>query len=123
MEGRWELDRAEHERLQASLRAQIAAGDNPLISHDFSFCKPLRATARSLLSYVEWTPDRILNAIDRVPTELVLILGSRDKRLGPDWLRDLREIGRPLDVIEGANHFMDGEFEFELLDRVVNALP
>ena len=46
-------------------------------------------------------------------------MGSRDDRLGPDWIDNLKKTKAKVLVIEGANHFMDGDFEFDLLDNVL----
>lgn len=119
VESKWDLGDEQHAQLLSELHGYLEHGENPLMRRPFSFCQSLRATARCLLSYLEWTPARILHAIEDIPTEQVLILGSRDERLGANWLEELRGTGKSVYVIEGANHFMDGEFEFELLDRLL----
>ncbi len=119
MEGKWELGEDRHAELLSRLRRHLAQGDRSLMKERFSFCNPLHATAKSLMSYLEWAPQRILHAIETIPTDQVFILGSRDQRLGAEWLDDLRRSARSVHVIQGANHFMDGEHEFELLDRVL----
>lgn len=70
-----------------------------------------------MLSYAEWGPDRILSAIDRVKVPVTMIMGSQDDRLGEDWISRLKKSRARVVIIEGANHFMDGEHEFDLMDR------
>jgi hypothetical protein len=37
--------------------------------------------------------------------------------LGSGWLKALQHVQVPMVVINGANHFMDGEHEFDLLEH------
>ena len=76
----------------------------------------------SLLSYTQWTPERILQTIRDSKKDILMIMGSKDERLGPNWLQQLQATGKPLHILQGANHFMDGEYEFELLDRILTEL-
>lgn len=122
VEGRLRHGEAEREAILADLRARIARGDRQPVVHQFSFCQKLTATPDSLLSYLSWSPERILRALRTLRTPATFIMGSRDERLGPDWLDRLRRTPARLVVIEGANHFMDGEFEFDLLDAVFREL-
>jgi len=58
-----------------------------------------------------------------VSTPQAYLMGSMDDRLGPAWIEQLRQTGQPLTIIPGANHFMDGEYEFALQDAVLEQLP
>jgi dienelactone hydrolase len=122
MEGRVIDDRAARQRTLAELRARVKAGDRQPVTQPFSYCKAYRATPASLLSYLEWTPDRLLEAINRAPLPVAMIMGGRDDRLGAAWIERLGKTRAKLEVIEGADHFMDGEHEFDLLDRVLTEL-
>jgi hypothetical protein len=93
--------------------------DKHLITQQFSFCKKYRATPVSMLSYLEWTPQRIIAEAGRLQIPSTFIMGSRDDRLGPSWIDQLQKTKSKVRVIEGANHFMDGDFEFDLLDNVL----
>jgi len=123
VEGQLEGDPERQQQLQQDLRQRINSGNNSPVKHTYSYCKPITATPTSLLSYVVWTPQRILQTIEQVDTAQVYIMGSLDDRLGSDWIDKLRATGRPLEIIIGANHFMDGEFEFTLQDAVLAELP
>jgi len=123
VEGQLELDPAAQQKLQKELRQRVAKGDRSLVKHTLSYCKPITATAKSMLSYVEWTPDKILDAVKKVQAPMVFIMGSKDERLGKNWIERLRAAGRPVHIIDGANHFMDGEHEFSLLDQVLAEMP
>lgn len=122
VEGRMELDPQRQAALRQELEATLKSGQNPLVKRNFSYCKPLHATTSALLSYVTWTPDRVLQAIDAVEVPELFIMGGHDDRLGEDWIERLKATGRRVQVIDGADHFIDGEFEFELLELVVDGL-
>jgi hypothetical protein len=49
-------------------------------------------------------------------------MGSADTRLGPGWLSVLKQADPSLVLVKGADHFMSGEYEFDLLDLVLTAL-
>jgi pimeloyl-ACP methyl ester carboxylesterase len=123
VEARLELDQAQQQALRGKLSDMIARGDRGIVRQQFSFCKQLHATARSLLSYMAWTPEQILNTIVSIDnTPLVFIMGSKDQRLGRHWVQRLQATGKPVHIIEGANHFIDGGHEFELLDLLLKEL-
>jgi pimeloyl-ACP methyl ester carboxylesterase len=100
-----------------ALRRLLRQGDKSLLQEAFSFCRQYHATPQGLLSYLEWGPGRILATIQNSRTPITMIMGSRDERLGKDWLARLRHTRARVIVIQGANHFMDGEYEFDLLDH------
>lgn len=122
IEGRLELDPEAQEALQQDLLRRIDSGDPSPIKQNYSYCRPITATPASLYSYLIWTPQRILSAAREVSTPQAYLMGSMDDRLGPGWIEQLRSTGQPLTVIEGANHFMDGEYEFALQDAVLEQL-
>lgn len=120
VEGRLKVDGALRDKLTKETRALVKAHDRRLISQQFSFCQKYRATPESMLSYLEWTPERIIAETGRLPFPTTFIMGSRDDRLGPAWIEQLQKSKVvKVRVIEGANHFMDGDFEFDLLDNVL----
>lgn len=122
MEGRYREDEAQTRQLREELVDRIKRGDNKPVMRRFSYCQNYLATPRSLLSYLEWTPERILKGIDRARVPVSFIMGSKDERLGPGWLEGLARTSARLRVIEGANHFMDGEHEFDLLDSLIEEM-
>ena len=118
IEGRLNLTATDTARLIAELRAAMKSGAPRLITRQFSYCRNYQATPASLLSYVEWTPQRVLDASARLPVASVFIMGGRDDRLDSGWVDRLKARNR-VTLIPGANHFMDGEHEFDLLDAVL----
>jgi dienelactone hydrolase len=122
MEGRVSDDRAKQAKAIAELRRLARAGKHAPQTRAFSFCKTFNATPESVLSYLEWTPERVMDASNRQRARLTYIMGSRDDRLGAGWLDALQHTGVKVRVIQGANHFMDGEHEFDLLDTLLEEL-
>lgn len=121
IEGRLRLNAAETSKLIADMRRAVRTGEPRVVTHQFSFCQKYQATPASLLSYLEWTPQRVLDASAKLPLPNLFIMGGRDDRLGTDWVDKLKTHNR-VKVIAGANHFMDGEHEFDLLDSVLAEL-
>jgi dienelactone hydrolase len=119
VEGRLKVDGALRDKLIKETRTMVMARDKHLVSQQFSFCQKYRATPESMLSYLEWTPQRIISEAGRLPISITFIMGSRDDRLGPNWIELLQKTKAKVRVIQGANHFMDGDFEFDLLDNVL----
>lgn len=119
------LSMADNARRQALLQKLHRLAENPspsLVKQAFSFCKQYQSTPRGLLSYMEWSPDRIVASIENSKLPMAFIVGSRDDRLGPDWIRRLQATPAHTYVIDGANHFMDGQHEFDMLERLLGEL-
>lgn len=121
VEGRLELTEQELDQLIQETRKQAKSGSPTTVTRPFSFCRNYLATPAGLLSYLEWTPKRIIQASQRLAIPGVYIMGGRDDRLGSGWIDRLKRKNR-VEVIPGANHFMDGEHEFDLLDAVLKEL-
>jgi pimeloyl-ACP methyl ester carboxylesterase len=118
VETRMEMPSEKQQTLIADLRDKVARHDNHLIKNQFSFCNPITISPKSLLSYLEWSPDRILQGIHDIALPTLIIMGSKDERLGPNWISKLKTTGKRINIIDGANHFIDGEHEFELVDLI-----
>lgn len=121
VESRLKLSPAERRTLVAELRREAKQASLKLVSHQFSFCQKFQATPQSLLSYLDWTPQKVLESAAALTTPSLFIMGGRDDRLGAGWVDHLKLKSR-VEVIAGANHFMDGEHEFDLLDAVLREL-
>lgn len=121
IEGRLKLSAAARERLMAKLKEAVRTGTPRVVTHQFSYCPNYLATPAGLLSYLEWTPTRVLDAASHLRPRSLYIMGGQDERLGEGWVDLLAKHNR-VNIIEGANHFMDGEHEFDLLDAVLKEL-
>lgn len=122
MEGSLKAGEPARAGLVSKLRARARADSRAVMEEQFSFCQKFRSTSGSLLSYMEWGPHRILDAINRASVPVTMIMGSQDDRLGRDWLDRLKKTRARVVIIQGANHFMDGEHEFDLMDRFLEEL-
>jgi len=121
-EGRMKLNDAERAKLISSLRAKVKNGVKDIQENQFSFCQKYRSTPQSIFSYLDWGPDKILAAIGKTKVPATMIMGSKDDRLGPDWTNRLQKTRAKVIVIDGANHFMDGQYEFDLIETVLKEL-
>ena len=92
------------------------------MTHSLSFCRKYTSTPKDLLSYVRWDQARVLAALKQSPVSVKLIMGDADDMLGHDWIRALQDLQAPMVIVKGANHFMDGEHEFELLEHSLDTL-
>jgi pimeloyl-ACP methyl ester carboxylesterase len=119
--GQLRMAPADSARLISDLRHAEKTGEPRVVTHQFSFCRQYQATPASLLSYLEWTPQRVLTSSARLPIPSLFIMGGRDDRLDSGWVDKLKIHNRVV-VVPGANHFMDGEHEFDLLDTVLKEL-
>lgn len=102
-----------------SLETRARKTPRALVNHPLSFCRKYTSTPRDLLSYVSWDQARTLAALRRSPVESWLIMGDADNLLGHNWLAALKHLGSQVVVVPGANHFMDGEHEFDLLEHTL----
>jgi alpha/beta superfamily hydrolase len=71
---------------------------------------------------VRWDQPRLLAALKQSPVSVKLIMGDADSTLGQGWLKALQHVQAPMVVVHGANHFMDGAHQFDLLDNTLRFL-
>lgn len=108
--------------LIARLQDAVKRGDRTLVRHHLSYCKRYLSSPDAMLSYVRWDRPRILKALADYKGEKLLVMGSADSVIDPQWLQVLVRSGTPIRVVEGASHFMDGQHEFDLLDHSLELL-
>ena len=120
-EARTHRPEQEIQALRRSLRERVARGERGIVTLPLSYCKRYTSTPESLLSYLDWDAQRILQALRSLPIDKALIMGGDDALIPPDWVARLRQTGR-VHVVQGANHFLDGLHEFELLDLLLAEL-
>ena len=122
IETRMQKGEAERGAELKSLQRMIRKGDKRIIARALGYCQQFNAIPASLASYLEWSQDRIIHTVLHLPVAGLFIMGGRDDRIGSDWLGRLRKTHIQIKVITGANHFMDGEHEFDLHDMVTHGL-
>jgi pimeloyl-ACP methyl ester carboxylesterase len=104
------------------LETLAANKQRTLVTHALSFCRKYTSTPEDLLTYVRWDQARTLAALKASPVSVQLIMGDQDEILGQDWIKALQHVQTPMVIVEGANHFMDGEHEFDLLETTLRYL-
>ncbi len=122
LEGQLKLDEAARNKAIRGMREMVKAKQKKMLLYAFSYCERYRSSPEGLLSYVEWTPEKILASIKHASVPIVFIMGTQDDRLGPQWIEQLKSSSAKTHLIEGASHFMDGEYEFDLLDLALAEL-
>lgn len=95
---------------------------NELRSFGLSYCKKYVTTPVYYLSYYEWQSPRVIRVLKNLSTPVSVIVGSDDKRLGEAWLTQLRDNKINLLTVDGAGHFFDDAFEFDLQDVIESIL-
>lgn len=109
-------------------KARLARGDASLRAYALSFCKNFMATPRSYLSYARWDDARVLDSLARLQERklpVYVVVGSKDRRIDDEWMRQLSKYAAQLTVIEDANHFFSSVHEFDLndqLDQIIERL-
>ena len=108
--------------LITQLESRLLDKQHELVNQPLSFCARYPSTPDGLLSYVRWDQASVLSALKKSPVKIQLIMGDSDEMIGGNWLKALKHIQIPLVVVKGANHFLNGEYEFDLLDHTVKFL-
>ncbi len=104
-------------------REKRAADDRSLDNYSLVFCRDnFRAPASVYLSYVRWDREHLLDQLSETRVPLEVIMAGNDQRFGQDWRDALADHGASIHVVEGANHFFDDMYEFELLDTLDRCL-
>ncbi len=113
-----ETDIDQHRKARAEKSAE--SRQTPALKHfTMAYCKNNYATpVAAYLSYADWTGDEIVMALGKIRVPVDVVLGGKDQIMTPAWQAQLKKSGVPITLIENAGHFFDGEYEFELNDRV-----
>ena len=108
--------------LIAQLQSRIANKQRALVKQQLSFCNNYISTPRGLLTYVRWDQAMTLAALKGVQLNTLLIMGDADSMIERNWIKALKHVGTPIAIVANANHFMDGEHEFDLLELTLGFL-
>ena len=105
-------------------KAELLVLNNNHSLHDFklAYCEKYPTTAKNFLSYLQLSKENIISDLSKITIPKTLILGSEDKRVDQQWGHKLIQQGVDIITIDGANHFFDYEYEFDLLDAVETIL-
>lgn len=108
--------------LVTGLRSRLAQGRHALVEAEIGHCKKYVSPPVALLSYMSISRDSILASLAKSPVPAEVIMGSKDDRMGPDWVDKLVSHKLVVRVIPDASHFFDNQYEFDLQEAVVEAL-
>ena len=103
---------------------QMKLDPHALQNYKRSFCKKYVSPPKTVLTYLNWTNDRILTNLTSANTsyDAYVIIGSKDDRVTPDWQAGIANSKSKLITISGANHFFSGEHEFDVVDEITAVL-
>jgi pimeloyl-ACP methyl ester carboxylesterase len=110
------------QKTETDLQHKFNDKDASLVQYPLSFCKKYPTSAQNYMSYASWQRTRVLKVLSHLRLPVTIIMGDGDTRLGACWTSALKKANPSLVVIKGADHFMSGEYEFDLLDAVLVAL-
>jgi len=117
-----QIGQTDRPTLVTQLEERILSRQRALVNHALSFCRKYPSTPEGLLSYVRWDQERVLASLKQVRVSTQLIMGGSDEMMGGGWLQALQHVQAPVVIVKGANHFMDGEHEFDLLEHSLSFL-
>ena len=106
----------------AEAKQRTAKSNKEIAPYPLGYCKKYVATPKGYLSYSQWNREKILKLTQSNRIPLDVIMGSEDERMAQSWPAQLRKSGNRVHIIEGANHFFDAEFEFEVLDLTLSLI-
>ena len=109
--------------LAQDLRNRAVRGDNALVEAEFGHCRKYVSPPAALLSYIKLSRRSILDSLASSPVPAAAIMGGKDDRMGADWVDRLVARGITVRVIPGATHFFDNQYEFDLQEALLQALP
>lgn len=101
----------------------VAAGYQGISEYAIAYCEKYPTTAQNLLSFYQWDFKQLISAVSQIEILTHVIIGSEDGLIDTDLIKQLASENVSIDIIEGASHFFDKEFEFELQDVVESHLP
>lgn len=116
-------DAVQRARIAQDLRNRVARGENALVEAEFGHCKKYVSPPSALLTYLTLSRSGILDSLAGSPVPAAAIMGGKDDRMGPDWVDRLVSRGIAVRVIPGASHFFDNQYEFDLQEALLQALP
>jgi pimeloyl-ACP methyl ester carboxylesterase len=95
-------------------------GEDKLTQFALSYCQNYLTLPSKFLSYYRWSDKKVLQALSVDTSDNYIIFGSADNRITPQWLNSVKGANGKVRIIDGANHFFDQAYEFDLLDMVEN---
>lgn len=108
--------------LESYERAQndVKEGRQGLFVYDLAFCKKYPSEPEAFLSYRSWVQERTIQALNSLMLPTTIVIGGNDNRMRPAWREALMSTKVDVITMKDAGHFFDTQFEFDLLDIVLD---
>ena len=112
---------SENSTLKVYEQAQedVKQGRQGLGDYSLAFCDKYPSESGAFLSYRRWGHEPTIQALNELKVPAYVIIGGSDKRMHPGWRELLKETNAQVITVEDAGHFFDTQYEFDLLDRVI----
>ena len=112
----------ENSALATKAESTINEGSDKIDTYALNYCKNYPTTASNFLSYYKWNKEKTNNTVFKFRDKIAIIIGTDDKRIDSDWKQKLQLKNSNVISIDGANHFFDQTYEFDLIDAVEKLL-
>lgn len=100
----------------------IKENNNAIAGYKISFCNKYITSPAAFMSYANWNKEDIIALLKTIRIPLHIIMGGNDTRMNKNWPKMLKQAKANVTVIKGANHFFDAEYEFDLIETVLNLI-
>lgn len=100
----------------------INQNNDTLGNYALRYCNSYQTYASAYLSYYNWNLEKTISVVSKFNNKVAIIIGSADKRFDNSWLKRPDAKYNRVITIEGAGHFFDHQYEFDLLDAVEKLL-
>jgi pimeloyl-ACP methyl ester carboxylesterase len=101
----------------------IDTGDTRIHKFTLAYCNEnYAAPAQDFLSYALWNSKKLLGAVETIKYDISVIMGGKDDSAYKGWIKDMQQTGADVRVIDGANHFFNTGYEFELNDKLLHLM-
>lgn len=107
---------------EAMAKAALSKKDKGLQQYALNYCKNYPTFASAFLSYYQWNKQKVASTVSNFKNNISIIIGTDDKRIDKNWRHHLDTKNQNVIAINGANHFFDKAYEFELTDMIEQLL-
>jgi pimeloyl-ACP methyl ester carboxylesterase len=116
-------DQPRFARSIARARQLVSDGDRGINPFTMAYCDDnYSSPAADYLSYAEWDNRTLLTAIKNSKHDIKIIMGGADDSAYEGWTEEMQAAGARVSIVAGANHFFGSGHEFELYDKLIQAM-
>lgn len=105
-------------------KARRALQSNPrkIDQYALNYCKTYPTFASAFLSYYNWNTEKVSKVVGQFHEKISIVIGTADKRIDSEWRKHLNKKYNNVISIDGASHFFDKAYEFDLSDEIESLL-